>query len=200
VLYLAWLKAQELDGLDDVKDESEPAVPAGLGNLTAGLKSFMQFFEISPHLVQAAAESSAALEPVTNQELAGAITRLPRLECDSFLLRVLQNDALAGSALRKRLIEMAGVKKPPAAHRSPSLAALSEAAKGYEQDAQRRIQAQAERKRIQELEELAKREEATWPLIRALDRAKTGQAIRRGGESLGEVTRPGAASEPYAAV
>ncbi len=168
VLYLAWLKAKMMNERDGVEDESEPSVPAGLSELTAGHKAFMTFFEIDPHLVKAAAESSDALEPASDQALASALAGLPRQECDAFLLRVLQNEPRIDRALRKRLIELAGLEKPAAPRRSRPPSALSEAAKRYEQEEQRREQAEAERKRIQELEELAKREETTWLWVERL--------------------------------
>lgn len=174
-LYLAWLKAKQLNEHDGVEDESEPSVPAGLRTLNAGLKTFMQLFEIDPHLVRAAAESSDPLESVSDQALASALARLPRQECDAFLLRVLQNEAQVGSALRKRLVKLAGHEKPAASQRSRSPSALSEAAKRYKQEEQRREQAKVERERIQELEELANREETTWPWVERLIEQKAAK-------------------------
>jgi hypothetical protein len=179
-LYLAWLKAQEMWGWIDVEDEemdeagtdgeseSAPPVPAGLRKLTSGLKTFMEFFDIDPHLVKAASESSAEPEQVPDQALAGALTRLPRAECDAFLLRVLQNEPQVGRDLRRRLIELAGIDKPAAPPRSHSVAALAQAAKGYEEAERRREEAAAERQRIQELKELSGRAETTWTWVERL--------------------------------
>ncbi|MCL5276160.1 MAG: hypothetical protein M1434_15680, partial [Chloroflexi bacterium] len=171
MLYLAWLKAKmfyEFDGVEDgevEEDEPEPPVPAGLRKLTAGLKTFMTLFEIDPNLVKAAAESSDALEPISDEALASALASLPRQECDAFLLRVLQNEPQVGRDLRKRLIELAGLEKPASSQRSRRPSALMDTAKRYEQEERRREQAEAERQRIRELEELSQREEPTWTWV-----------------------------------
>jgi hypothetical protein len=55
-LYLAWLACA-------ADDEPEPPVPAGLKKLTPPLKALMEFYEISPDLVAAAAENSPASSP-----------------------------------------------------------------------------------------------------------------------------------------
>ena len=52
-LYLAWLKAVTLEDPDDVADEQEPPVPAGLQRLTPVLQRLAQFFDIDPHLIDA---------------------------------------------------------------------------------------------------------------------------------------------------
>src|SRR5436309_15938830 len=49
LLYLAWLLALQSDEVDD--DETEPPVPAGLGNLSAGLHAVVDFFEIDEDLI-----------------------------------------------------------------------------------------------------------------------------------------------------
>ncbi len=170
-LYLAWLKAKQLnegDGVDDEDDGdgdgdgSEPPVPAGLRDLTAGLQAFAQFCQIDPHLIQAAAEASDPLEMAADHALAGAIARLPRQECDAFLLRVLQNEPRVSGDLRKRLADLAGVKKSAAPRRNRSFEMLTDAAGRYAQEERHRAQEEAERKRVQKLEELAAREEAAW--------------------------------------
>ena len=173
-LYMAWLAERGADEDEDEDDEegeektTQPPVPAGLRKLTAAHKAFMQFFDIDSYLVKAAAESSAALQPISDQTLAGALSLLPRQECDAFLLRVLQGETQVGSTLRKRLIELAGIEKPAASRRTPAPSELAETAKRFVQEEQRRVQAEAERKRIQELEELAKRVEPTWTWVEKL--------------------------------
>lgn len=71
-LYLAWLKAMSLEGgyydededdLENFFNDPEPPLPAGLKQLTPSLKAFVDFFEIDPFLVSAAAELSPSLFP-----------------------------------------------------------------------------------------------------------------------------------------
>jgi hypothetical protein len=60
LLYLAWLLALQSDFVDD--EETEPPVPPGLKNLSAGLRAVVDFFEIDENLIAVAAASSPAIE------------------------------------------------------------------------------------------------------------------------------------------
>ena len=60
LLYLAWLLAVQSDFVDD--EETEPSVPPGLKNLSAGLQAVVDFFEIDENLIAVAAASSPAIE------------------------------------------------------------------------------------------------------------------------------------------
>ncbi len=60
LLYLAWLLALQSDFVDD--EETEPSVPPGLKNLSAGLQAVVDFFEIDENLIAGAAASSPAIE------------------------------------------------------------------------------------------------------------------------------------------
>ena len=61
LLYLAWLLALQSDFADD--EEMEPPVPAGLGDLSAGLQAVVDFFEIDEDLIAVAAASPPIEEP-----------------------------------------------------------------------------------------------------------------------------------------
>lgn len=61
LLYLAWLLALQSDEIGD--EETEPPVPAGLGNLSAGLQAVVGFFAIDEDLIAAAASSPAGGSP-----------------------------------------------------------------------------------------------------------------------------------------
>jgi hypothetical protein len=161
-LYLAWLKAITLDDPEVAEVEPEPPVPAGLKELTAGLRRFAEVCELDPHLIQAAAAASADLKTVPDQVLGAALAQLPRTECDAYLLRVLRDEPQVGNALRKRLAELAGIAKPTDSQPRRTAGELFQAAERLENATRRRQQAEAERKRIQELDDLAKREESTW--------------------------------------
>ena len=52
VLYLAWLKAIELEGEFAGDAEPEPPVPPGLHKLSPALRAFVDLFEIDEHLQQ----------------------------------------------------------------------------------------------------------------------------------------------------
>ncbi|MGB7874256.1 MAG: hypothetical protein WBL25_07715, partial [Anaerolineales bacterium] len=109
-LYLAWLKAMTLEsgGYDEDEDDPdnffndpEPALPAGFRQLTPPLNAFMDFFEIDPFLVAAAAELSPSLSPAQQVDFAPLISRLTRQECDEFLLKIVNTEPGAVAALRK---------------------------------------------------------------------------------------------------
>jgi len=115
LLYLAWLKAmtfygEPLDGEVSEDDDMaiatfnrEPPVPPGLKKLSPSLQNFVQIFEIDPFLVQAAAEASPDLKKPLSVDYRELIGRLPRAECDDFLVRLAEGDPGVGLALRKRL-------------------------------------------------------------------------------------------------
>ena len=112
-LYLAWLKAMNLesdsygedeDNPDDFFNDPEPPLPAGLKQLTPPLKVFADFFEIDPFLISAASEHSPSLSPLQKADFSPLISRLPRQECDEFLLKFANSEPGAGTALRKKLL------------------------------------------------------------------------------------------------
>lgn len=183
-LYLVWLKAKLMNERNGVDDESEPPVPPGLRNLTASHKALMQFFDIDPHLVQAAAEASDSLVTIPVHILADALPRLSRKESDAFLLRVLQNEPQVSRDLRKRLIELVGLQKSSASPRSRTPSELAETARRYAEEEQRRQEGEAERKRILELEELAKREEPAWTWVERLIEQKQAKPYDEAVEQL----------------
>jgi len=67
LLYLAWLLALESDEVEF--EETEPPVPAGLGNLSAGLQAIVDFLQIDENLIAAAAGSAPAASDRTAAEL-----------------------------------------------------------------------------------------------------------------------------------
>lgn len=170
VLYLAWLKARELDSGYYQEDEdnpenylndSEPCLPAGLKQLTPALQAFIDFFEIDPFQVAAAAEISPSLSPVQAADLTRLVSRLSRQECDEFLLKIVNSEPGAVASLRKRLLSF-----------EKSAAALQTGARSYGQLLKiaeklrkaefKRQLAERRQKHTAEMQELAKRETQTW--------------------------------------
>ena len=167
-LYLAWLKALTLQEPDERADFEEPPVPAGLGKLTPALQRFARFFDLDPHLIKSAAAASPA-KPTTVPEAAlrRAIGKLSREECDDFLLRLLQGEAGLGFTLRHRL--QTELKAPPKSAGGQRTADdLFEGADRIKREDAERKAAEAERRRIAELQELAKKEEKAWQTVEAL--------------------------------
>jgi hypothetical protein len=98
LLYLAWLLALQSDFVDD--EETEPPVPPGLRNLSAGLQAVVDFFEIDENLIAVAAASSPAIEEPGG--LAEWIASLAAEEKDSLLARVAGGEGAQVQALLRR--------------------------------------------------------------------------------------------------
>ena len=167
-LYLAWLKAMTLesgdyyeDDLDNFFNDPEPALPAGLKQLTPPLNAFMDFFEIDPFLVAAAAELSPSLSPAQQADFAPLISRLTRQECDEFLLKIVNTEPGAVAALRKKL---SSFEKPKSSMQSNprTFGELLEAAEILRRAETKRQADEKRKKHVAEMQELAKREAQTW--------------------------------------
>ncbi len=85
VMYLAWLMCAQRGDLDE--DAIEPAPPPGLGQLSASLAGFAEFFAIDPKLIEAAAERSKPMTAASARDLAAWIAGLPEKEKNELLLR-----------------------------------------------------------------------------------------------------------------
>ena len=171
VLYLAWLMAATAQGWFDMDEaEPEPPVPAGLQHLTPALRYFVQFFGVDPHLVKSAAKASPAPQAtVSDKALKEAIDQLPSEESRDFLFRLAQGEAGLHLALRHRLLAM--VKPDETAKPGPrrrTLAQLKRTAEQQREVDERREAQAAEKRRIEELQRLAKREPQTWQSVEAL--------------------------------
>jgi hypothetical protein len=177
VLYLAWLKGLEL-AYDVDEDAQEPPVPPGLGELTPSLRSFVELFEVDEDMIDAAAEHSVPLrpQPLDEDDLCRAITRLSPEERDDFLLRLARGESHLSLALNRRLGTLIGTDV--AQHDRESRRTAGEILASAEEQVEHRRQAAtaaAEARRIAGLEALAQRGEAAWDEVDALiqqDQAK----------------------------
>jgi hypothetical protein len=167
-LYLIWLKAVSIEDPEEDNQETEPPIPAGLGKLNSSHQAFMEFFELDEHLIKAAAKASPPFQPASVAPLEKALTQLSRDECENFLCQVLNNEPQVRMELQKQLEQLAGIKPTSAGQGQRQAGNLFKEAERLEQEALRQQKAEAERKRIQELLDLARREEATWHWIDSL--------------------------------
>jgi hypothetical protein len=185
-LYLAWLKVaphMELweddpdiaDGLSDGEAEAaesplEPPVPPGLGQLSAPLHAFVEFFEIDQDLIAAAAEASPPLD-MADEPVEQWVAMLPEAERTAFLVRVARGEPHVGMQLMRRLRELgrgAGQGGIMAAPPRRTFAALLAKAEERERRRKAEEQRKAERARLQRIEALAQREPAAWSQVTAL--------------------------------
>jgi hypothetical protein len=170
-LYLAWLHAGQLGELDD--DAREPPVPAGLRQLTASLKAFVDFLRINVDLIAVAAERSAdaSSDGRSKKELSRLISTLPEAEKTAMLARVVEGEGalmrsellrrLSGDVVRATAAEPRTFAELEAAAERHAEARKRKAAERAARDQARRDREEAEA-RAKHLERLAKRESATW--------------------------------------
>ncbi len=104
LLYLAWLlgirRADEED--DDFEDETEPPVPAGLGELSAPLEAIAEFLEIYEDLLAVAAEASPQAGESQPDALAAWVLTLPATEKDTLLTMLASGQGTQAQALLLR--------------------------------------------------------------------------------------------------
>jgi hypothetical protein len=170
LLYLAWLLALQHDEVAD--EDTEPPVPAGLGNLSASLQAIVDFFEIDEDLIAVAAAMSPSIEEPRGRT--ERIASLPLEEKDALLARVAAGEGAQVQALLLRRFRAVGGAAPTVQGRTA--AELWEAAADFK-DA--RVKALEERQRKEEarkaaakaaayakrLDQLATRTEAAWEKV-----------------------------------
>jgi hypothetical protein len=156
LFYLLWLAAVEQDEVPD--DELEPL--PGVGPLTGALEAFAEFFRIDPDLVQAAAERSASAAAPSDANLREALGAIAEDEKTELLLRVDEGDGHVAAELKRRINAQSST--PPAPRRTA--AALRERAHEIG-EARERAEAErkeAERRRLAEEAEKARRVWLDW--------------------------------------
>ncbi|REJ43111.1 MAG: hypothetical protein DWQ54_09545 [Microcystis flos-aquae TF09] len=168
-LYLAWLKAIDLsEGYIDIdKTQLEPPLPPGLGQLSAAQKAFTEIFELDEHLLNVACASSGKLTTISEQTWQQAISQLSASERQDFLLRLAKGEHNLSAKLKQKLSQLIPTS---AASNQPrrTIQELLEAAAEEGKKAEKRRQQEAEAKRIEELQTLAKREAQVWQQVESL--------------------------------
>jgi hypothetical protein len=167
LLYLAWLLALQSDEVDD--EDTEPPVPAGLGNLSAGLQAIIDFFEIDEDLITVAAAASPSIEEPRG--LAEWIASLPAEEKDALLARVAAGEGAQVQALLLRRFRSVSGSPPTAPGRTAAelwqaagdrKAARAKAAEQRQREAEARRRAAQAAAYAKHLDQLAPRTEAAW--------------------------------------
>jgi hypothetical protein len=181
LLYLAWLMGIQWDHVDD--EDTEPAVPAGLTELSGALQAIVDFLEIDEDLIAVAAEASPALtdEPATG--LADWIATLPAAEKDKLLTMVADGEGAQVQALLLRRFRGGPVSRNAPGQPARTAAQLWAAA-GARKTAREEAEAQARRAEEERLaaaraaayskrlDHLATRAEAAWQEVADLIETK----------------------------
>ena len=164
-LYLAWLKVLEVEDL--LESVTEPPVPPGLRTLSPALRALVEFLEIDGMLVQVAAEVSGDPEPPLDGWLDSALSQLPATERDIFLLRLARGEPHLELELNRRLREISPLPEMAVPPRR-TVGWLSREAEARRESERQRRAAEAEARRIQALEALAKRKAEAWAEVESL--------------------------------
>lgn len=175
-LYLTWLKSVMREDAEDADDIEEPPVPPGLHQLDAGLRALIEFFGIDPHLVAAAADSPQQAGSTAEADPIALISKLSREEMESVLGDMLRGEPGALVSLKKRLAQLTNQtpgQKPAPARTLAELFQLRDRVKKHEHAKARK---DAERKRIQKLEQLSQHQEESWAKIASLCQEKRAKA------------------------
>jgi len=178
LLYLGWLLGAQWAGQDDddAVADTEPPVPAGLGDLSASLRAIADFLEIDKDLIAVAAETSPPLEEHANDGLAEWITELPAAEKDTLLTTVADGEGAQVQALllrRFRGSDTATTGRSGSTRTATGLRAAAEgrAAERKKAQEQRRREEQARKAAAEaaaytrRLGELAAEGEAPWKQV-----------------------------------
>jgi len=179
-LYLGWLLSAK-NG-EFASDDLQPAVPAGLGELSAPLHLLIEFLGIDEDLIEVAASASAPLNAGPDQkELATWIQSLPEKEKNNLLAAAVSGPGERWKNGLLRRFEQQNARRTLSAPdticrrtagdllrlvhaRVEERTRLLEAKRGAEAARQK---AEDEANRSRYLDQLGKREEATWNQIAA---------------------------------
>ncbi len=187
MLYIMWLKAMESDPEMD-EDDMGPPVPVGMGRLDAALQALIEFFDVNPHLVAAAAAGSGKkAEPAPEPDFEAAIQKLTRAEANRYLLQLARSEPGALLQLKKRLAELSGRSAIPGSPPKFTVAELVEQADQLERQALRKAREEAEKKRLERLEIVSQNEEAIWINVETLLNQKRGGAYDEATQLLVEL-------------
>ncbi len=179
-LYLGWLLCAQND--EFTQDELEPAVPAGLRELSAPLHSLIEFLGIDEDLVEVAASASAPLNAGPDrEELATWIQSLPEKEKANLLVAAVSGFGERWKNGLLRRFEQQNARRTLSApdticrRTTGDLLRLVHArveertrllsAKRAAEAARRKAEDEANRSRY--LDQLGNREDATWKQIAA---------------------------------
>ncbi len=187
MLYLAWLNAIYLDyDIEDYYDEFEPPVPDNLQNLSASLKSFIDFFEIDEELISVASARSAAINRKSELDIEKAVAKLTEAERIEFLVRIARGEHQTNLQLLKRLRELSPENKinSDSNFQSRTIGQLLKSAEELSEKKIEKEKQRAEQERIRRLEELVKQENELWEKVYFLIGQKQAKTYDEAVETL----------------
>ncbi len=162
----------------------EPPVPPNLQKLSPALQEFIEFFEINPDLVTAAAAASANVA-VKGENLVEQIPLLSEAEKNVFLVRLLRGEPRLDLALAARLRALRPPEKPatPKGTRR-SVQSLIEAAEVQEQERTATLKRQQEAEHARKMQALAPQENQLWAQVYQSTELKTTKGYNNAAKAL----------------
>ena len=202
IIYLAWLNAVHLEyDIKKYNNKPEPPVPDNLQNLSAGLKSFVDFFGIDQNLLVAASAASMTQSNDVEIDFDKTINRLSEKERLDFLVRLARGEQYINLHLLKRLRELASDDRKPLTHNKQQrkIGELLRSAEKLSELKKEQQRKKAEQARLRRLKKLAKQESELWEKVFQLIDRKQAKAydeaidillqLRELAEHLKEVNR-----------
>lgn len=175
LLYLTWLKGTDMEPetLDTIE---EPPVPPGLGQLSSGLRAFIELFELDEYLVAAAAEASGSPDTISEAQLRQAIGHLSPQAREEWLLRLARgNEPQLSTAFYRELLKQLDRPETESPARR-TIGDLWAAADRLRKEAQAKRVAKARAAHLKKMERLAAQEGQLWQEIIDLIQQKKGKA------------------------
>lgn len=176
VLYLAWLEAAHLDEENEEENLLEPPVPPNLKTLSGALQSFVDWLQMDPDLITAAAETSPTLAETT-APVEAWVAALTDVEKNSWLVRVARGEPSVSlelmANLRQRFAESQVDQLSIAPQRT--LAELLELAEIRQEQRLHQEQRAADLARTKYLDALAPRAAELWDTVFELVAQKQAQ-------------------------
>ncbi|HEY7983537.1 MAG TPA: hypothetical protein VID73_05175 [Ktedonobacterales bacterium] len=108
-LYLVWLASQELRGITDTEEYAldVPAVPPGMGKLTAAQEALAELLQVPDALLAAAKRHSHAAPPAPAlEDVAALVEQLPPERRSAYLVRLARQEPGLGRLLARELREL----------------------------------------------------------------------------------------------
>jgi hypothetical protein len=178
ILYLAWLNSLNFEyNIEDYLEKQEPPIPDNLQNLSAPLKSFIEFFEIDKDLIDAASVASINRTSSTEFDIEKSVAQLSEAERINFLVRLAKGEDHVNLLLKKRLKEVFSEKtksnNPSQRRTIGAILKLSKDILKQRKEAERK---EAERARIHRLQQLEKKEAELWKQVFVLINTKKTNA------------------------
>lgn len=174
MLYLAWLHSLYFEyDIKDYMKKQEPPIPDDLQNLSSPLQSFIEFFEIDKDLINAASVASINRTSSTTFDIEKSVAKLSEAERIDFLVRLAKGETHVNFLLKKRLKEISSenitINNPKQTRTIGAILKLSqEILEQRKEDARK----EAERARINRLQQLEKKEAELWKQVLVLINTK----------------------------